>query len=209
MSRTIINRRDTLIDLFTSAFEAWCHHLLYVRKLYPSESFDSIKVLGVKVKKCMHPKVLKYISDTIGVGLPTLLENASEVSLLIVIGPDHVETFTVSFEKCTLANNVLPGSVEKSTSLAELERCLQELIISVFDLERNQSLMNDDSTFKLIFASRNGHDLTDLNCATAGECCGKIIPIFKGTVPSILQLVFSASIGGKPDDCEGPILKAA
>ena len=59
--------------LVTAALETWCHHLLYVRRVYPSNSFANSYFLGLRVKANRHPAVVAYISRAVEAAVPALI----------------------------------------------------------------------------------------------------------------------------------------
>ena len=69
------------IPLLVSAFlETWCHQLLYVRRIYPSDTFANSYFLGLQVKVNRHPAVVQYISKAVEVAVPALMDNTSSSS---------------------------------------------------------------------------------------------------------------------------------
>ena len=77
------NNNDTTaaIHLLVSAFlETWCHQLLSVRRVYPSESFANSYFLGLQVKANRHPSVVEYITKAVEVAVPALISSSSSSS---------------------------------------------------------------------------------------------------------------------------------
>lgn len=202
-STSFMSSTDKWIELIVSSFEAWCHHLLFVRQLYPSEAFISSKrVLGVAVKKCCHPMVSKYITDMLRLGIPLLSTGmCSSMSLQIMIDPDHLsETYTLNFERFLQPNKL---SADRNKDIAELERCLRDLLLSVLELERRPyTFFTDASTFKIVFTAAQ-EPLTkgsDENTIHADHS-DKIIPIFNGVAIGSLKFLFVASFSPKLQSC--------
>jgi HORMA domain len=188
------------IALVVSSFEAWCHHLLFVRQLYPSETFISARVLGVSVKKCGHPMVSKYITEMLRLGIPCLSTGiCSGMSLQILIDPTHLaETYTLNFERFSQQPNKLSAERNKD-DIGELERCLRDLLLSVLELERRPStIFTDASTFNIVFTAAQ-EPLTKgaAESPIHVDNCDKIIPIFNGVVAGSLKFFFVASLTQK------------
>ncbi|CAB9513222.1 expressed unknown protein [Seminavis robusta] len=71
--------------LVAAALETWSHHLLYIRRVYPSSSFCDSYFLGIRCKANRHPGVVEYIRDAVQVAVPVLLgQTASEFCLEVV-----------------------------------------------------------------------------------------------------------------------------
>lgn len=68
-----------------AALETWCHQLLYVRRVYPSNTFCDSYFLGIRYKANRHPGVVEYISNAIQVAVPALMERVADEFCLEVI----------------------------------------------------------------------------------------------------------------------------
>ena len=198
--------KDKRTVLMITTLEAWCHQLLYVRQLYPSDSFASSRVLRVRVKKCIHPDVAKYIEESLRHGIKRFSSGTSTVmSLLILIDPDHVaETYTMTFDKFPYEDHL--STTTKHADIVESEQCWRKLLLSVLDLgSPTSTVLGDDATFKLIFSTEYSHcdgqrchDVINstLEIRSSENSCDKIRPIFKGIVSPGLRFLFIASIKG-------------
>ena len=133
--------------LFAATLEVWAHHILYVRRVYPQETFGSTEYQGItNCKACRHPEVVSYIHDTVQTAVPALLRGtATEISLRIVERDDITDTILMEWEVYTLRmldlkrelmeraflssrNSHLPS---KGDLLHQLERGLRNLILKV------------------------------------------------------------------------------
>jgi hypothetical protein len=62
-------------DLLGATLEAWAHMILYVRRVYPADSFGpspTTAPFGLRLHVNRHPAVAAYIADAIRVALPSL-----------------------------------------------------------------------------------------------------------------------------------------
>jgi len=66
-------QQNTIHMITMAALETWCHQLLYIRRIYPSDSFANSYFLGVRCKVNRHPGVVNYISQAVQVAVPALL----------------------------------------------------------------------------------------------------------------------------------------
>lgn len=198
--------KDKQTALMLTSLEAWCHQLLFVRQLYPSDSFASSMALRVRVKKCIHPNVSKYIEESLRRGIQRISSGVTPVvSLLILIDPDLVaETYTLSFDKFPYEEH--HSTTMKHADIMESEQSWRKLLLSVLDLGSPIStVLGDDATFKLIFSEENDrcdghrshgviHPTVETGCRE--NSCDKIRPIYKGTVATGLRFLFVVSIKG-------------
>ena len=132
-------------ELLAAALETWLHLLLYVRCVYPRDTFQCIRFLGVRCKANRHPVVASYISDSLRVAVPVLLHPAAnEISLIILDGSSgkQLEKYSLVFSEAL--NNARP-------SLHELETVLRSLILSTLALDGQLTKkVSSDVTFKII-----------------------------------------------------------
>ena len=126
--------------LMSAALETWCHQLLYVRRVYPSESFADSYFLGVRVKANRHPAVVAYISKAVKVAVPALIGSsmgtgnsnnrvADEFSLEVVAEGEHCSDSIDAVEdrgNFTARNN----TSEEATSKRPQKDVAQTLVFS-------------------------------------------------------------------------------
>ena len=88
--------------LVSAALEAWCHQLLYVRRVYPKESFCDTYFLDIQCKANRHPGVASYIQNAIEVSTPALVgpDNrvADEISLEVIDCQHTLSSSSSSYE---------------------------------------------------------------------------------------------------------------
>jgi hypothetical protein len=131
--------------LWCSTLEMFCHQVLYVRRLYPKESFCTTRFLGVQCYANRHPQVVDYITETVKMAATSLLEGTTnEIGIIIF---DQISQ--CRHEKYTLSFSSTPR-LTTSSNLHEREQDARELILSVLSLE-GVSIHNWDSsvTFRI------------------------------------------------------------
>lgn len=138
------------MSLWSATLEIFCHQVLFVRKVYPKETFCSTRFLGVQCKANRHPGVVAYISQTIKVIVPALFAGATnEVSLVIFDQANNkqVERHSLCF-------------LQKSPRATD-EKEVRDLILSVYTLEGLESPVSNSSiNFKIMLHLPNN----DQNC---------------------------------------------
>jgi hypothetical protein len=143
-------------SLWCAALEIFCHQVLFVRRVYPKETFCSTRFLGVQCKANRHPGVVDYISETIRVIVPALFDGASnEISLVIFDQANNVQ-----HEKYSLCLSQIPKASDE-----EHEREMRDLILSVYTLEGLDSpAWNSSITFKItLFLPSENQNCKELN----------------------------------------------
>jgi hypothetical protein len=108
----------------------WLHQVLYVRRVYPKDTFCPTRFLSVQCKAHRHPGVVSYISEAVRVAVPALLDGvANEICLVIVAGQNQVtvEKYCLIFSKQSNQINL--------SSMTDLERQVRDLVLSVHTLE--------------------------------------------------------------------------
>jgi hypothetical protein len=159
---------DEYLSLWFAGLEMFCHQVLYVRHIYPKESFCLTRFLGVQCRANRHPEVVEYISNTLKVVVPALLKGASdELSLEIFDQAKIMETlekYSLCFSKQQLNNRATTATIE------QLERDIRDLILSVYTLEGLQSpAWSPSTTFKiLLFLPTENENCTELEDALSG-----------------------------------------
>jgi hypothetical protein len=176
------NNDDTASTLWAATLEAWCHAILYTRKVYPKDSFAPMKFLGIQCYANRHPGVVSYIRDAIAVAIPSLMQGISnEICLVIHIGQDHpVEKYCLSFSR---SSNESTNNPFLTPNLSELERESRQLILSVLAMDGKRGLPSTNNphlSFQIvIFVPEQNTSCEKLNqalvkgewfCQKSGNC---------------------------------------
>jgi hypothetical protein len=74
-------------DLLGATLEAWAHMILFVRQVYPAESFCSppTTLFGLRLHHNRHPAVAAYIAEAVKVALPSLTSRVADSITLTII----------------------------------------------------------------------------------------------------------------------------
>jgi hypothetical protein len=74
-------------DLLGATLEAWAHMILFVRQVYPAESFCSppTTLFGLRLHHNRHPAVAAYIAEAVKVALPSLISRVADSITLTII----------------------------------------------------------------------------------------------------------------------------
>jgi len=142
------NIQQQLHALWSAALETWCHELLFMRQVYPRDTFAPTKFLGVSCQACRHPGVVRYITNTLQVIVPSILSgSATEVSVVMLKDAFTVsETYTLSVSSSV----ALDGDMEGKDVLEYTERGMRDLILSLLSLESLPRMRcTDEASFKL------------------------------------------------------------
>lgn len=141
--------------LLGSTLETWAHHLLYVRHVYPRETFCLSTFLGVRCRANRHPDVVAYIKDSIKTAVPALVGGvADEVALTITANADD-ETIGASVEMETyrlrIRGMAQEWGIENDVSqlMSVLERNMRDLVLCVHGLESGRASSSDALSFKI------------------------------------------------------------
>jgi hypothetical protein len=142
-------QKEAHAALWCSTLEMFCHQVLYVRRLYPKESFCTTRFLGVQCYANRHPQVVGYITETVKMAATSLLEGTSSEMAIIIfdqITQCRHEKYTLSFAKTPLPTTTSSSSLHER----ERERDARDFILSVLTLE-GVSAPNWDSsvTFRI------------------------------------------------------------
>lgn len=144
--------KKELEALWLATFETWCHQLLYLRSVYPRDTFAPTRFLGISsCHACRHPGVVQYIHNTLQVVVPSLLTgSAKQVSLVVMKDCFTVsETFTLSLASLSSDDNN-DEQVSFSDTLEDTERAARDLILSLLSLERlPRKRLTDEASFKI------------------------------------------------------------
>lgn len=136
---------EELAALWKGALEVFIHQLLYVRRIYPRDTFASSRFLETQCHVCRHPGVVSYIQEALEVVVAELLSDGDCDELVVEIY-DQVdmtsyEEYYISFDSDT--KTVAP--------IAHVEKDLRDLICSVGTVGRVASQRWPDSvSFKIL-----------------------------------------------------------
>ncbi|KAL7565019.1 hypothetical protein ACA910_020731 [Epithemia clementina (nom. ined.)] len=153
--------------VWAATLEVWAHQILYVRRVYPQETFISTEYQGITTcRVCRHPEVVSYIHDTVQAAVPALLRGtATEIALTIVERDSITETVAMEWEVYKLRMLNLDMSLmehthsssrnsnvpSKSDLLQQLERGLRNLILKVHGLPHGHVTTANSSLDQLSF----------------------------------------------------------
>lgn len=139
-----------LSSLLAATLEIWCHQLIYVRQVYPRDSFTSTVFLDLQgccyVQR--HAAVVQYISDAIELAVPTLVNGiADQFSLIILEKSKDGSCVDVELERYTLhVLDLMPAPLfdskqqrsevhsllnEQDDYWPRLERAMRNLVLQV------------------------------------------------------------------------------
>lgn len=142
-------------SLLSAGLESWAHQLLYVRHVYPRETFAGSSFLGVRCHVSRHPGVVSYITNTLKVAVPSLLSGvADEISLTIFDhrGDDDEEQYVLRFSDAQINNQISNDNGDAKFPLETmqlLERGIRDLVLSAHALEAGRATMSESVSFKL------------------------------------------------------------
>uniref|UniRef100_A0A7S2A333 HORMA domain-containing protein n=1 Tax=Trieres chinensis TaxID=1514140 RepID=A0A7S2A333_TRICV len=74
-----------LSTLLGATLEACVHEILYVRSVYPRDSFAPSRHLGVSCHASRHPGVVDYVYDALSVAVPSLVRGVADEIALVVM----------------------------------------------------------------------------------------------------------------------------
>lgn len=117
-------------SLLGATLETWIYHLLYVRRVYPSDSFAATRFLGVQCQVNRHPGVVDYVSDTLQAAVPALVTGTADEISLVIFKDD-----TMVLERYTIS---MIGRIDHSIEtlpLLELEQAMRNLVLRIHSLE--------------------------------------------------------------------------
>jgi hypothetical protein len=174
--------RQVRFSLWKGALEIFIHQLLYVRRIYPKDSFCSTRFLGVQCHACRHPKVVSYIGNSLKVGIPAIVSEGSSAEMVVDIY-DQVKmhtyeryslTFKTTQEKKKPRDQQQQQQQQQSSEdndqstdfllstsydINEVESELRDLICSVGSLARKPAPYWPNSvSFKILLLQKGGSD---------------------------------------------------
>jgi hypothetical protein len=146
--------------LLGATLETWAHQLLFQRHIYPRETFGPTRFLGVRCQACRHPDVVSYITDTVGVAVPSLMAGVADVLSLVVTTTnedlddvdDIVETVVESYSLQVVEMIRDWRGMDNDDigmTMQELERSMRDLVLHVLSLESERASSSDTVSFKL------------------------------------------------------------
>lgn len=137
---------EELTLLWKGAMEIFIHQLLYVRKIYPHDTFVLTRFLETHCHACRHPGVVSYIDEALEMVVSTLLDTDNDCDELVVQIYNQedltlYEEYYLSFDSDT--RTVAP--------IANVEKDLRDLICSVGSIGHVASSRWPDSvSFKVL-----------------------------------------------------------
>lgn len=145
-------------SLWSAALELFFHQILFTRRLYPKETFTSARFLGAQCRVNRHPDVVSYISEAVNVVVPAIFDGVcNEVSLEIFESQGN----SSKRERFFLELSKLPSEKD---SVADIERDMQYLILSVNSLEGNSLSWRSSASFKIqLFVSGEEQNSANFN----------------------------------------------
>jgi hypothetical protein len=153
---------ETIVQsLWSSALEIFFHQILFVRRLYPKDTFAPARFLGVQCRVNRHQDVVSYISEAVKVVVPALIQSVSNEVSLEIFDHGNSKQREVYFLKFAQS----PVEAENN-DINAWEREMQYLILSVYSLESESPGWRSSATFKIkLFLSGNQQNCADLNQA--------------------------------------------
>jgi hypothetical protein len=117
-------------SLLGATLEAWSHHILFVRQVYPRETFAPTRFLGVRCNVSRHPEVVSYIQSYIKVAVPSILSGVADEVVLCIRDAD-AELYILRFISPASVGTPMNSARNVSrASLEQVEREMRDLFIS-------------------------------------------------------------------------------
>lgn len=136
-----------LSSLLGGTLEASIHELLYVRRIYPRDSFAPNRFLGVSCHASRHPAIVDYIYNFLEVAVPALCAGtADELALVVLDSPPGkpetiMERFVFSFDTADMTSKmraVMEARGDPESRISDLVRFLEprlrELLLQVVSM---------------------------------------------------------------------------
>mmetsp|Transcript_36732 Transcript_36732/g.74850 ORF Transcript_36732/g.74850 Transcript_36732/m.74850 type:complete len:291 (-) Transcript_36732:686-1558(-) len=123
-----------LSTLLGGTLESTLHELLYVRRIYPRDSFAPNRFLGVSCHASRHPGVVDYIYNFLEVAVPALCTGtADELALVVLDSPPGrpesiMERFVFNFDTRdmnTKMSEALDDTRDQDGRVADMVRYLE------------------------------------------------------------------------------------
>jgi len=136
-----------LSNLLGGTLEASIHELLYVRRIYPRDSFAPNRFLGVSCHASRHPAIVDYVYNFLEVAVPALCAGtADELALVVLDSPPGkpetiMERFVFSFDTADMTSKmraVMEARGDPESRIMDLVRFLEprlrELLLQVVSM---------------------------------------------------------------------------
>ena len=136
-----------LSSLLGGTLEASIHEVLYVRRIYPRDSFAPNRFLGVSCHASRHPAIVDYIYNFLEVAVPALCAGtADELALVVLDSPPGkpetiMERFVFSFDTADMTSKmraVMEARGDPESRIMDLVRFLEprlrELLLQVVSM---------------------------------------------------------------------------
>jgi hypothetical protein len=90
-------------SLIGAALESWTHQLLFMRHVYPRETFTTVTFLGIRSHMSRHPDVVNYITNVCRVAVPAILSGAADEITLSIFDHDESTNHTGTSDAAAIA----------------------------------------------------------------------------------------------------------
>ena len=140
-----------LTEVLTAGLESWVHQLLYIKRVYPRDTFHNStpSFLGTRLFLNRHPDVVSYIAEAVKVAAPSIALGVAESFAVVITEqrdesnpPVMLESYALSFQRTDRSE---PTTVQLPTSSIDtMQRGIRDLLLSVNSLDRSR-LSNSDS----------------------------------------------------------------
>lgn len=121
------------------------HIVLYIRRLYPQESFCPTIFLDIKCRVNRHPEVVAYISHAVEMAVSAVMTAESHEISIVLFDQEtatEYETYRICFDE---------NPAKDETRKSELERELRNCMLSVHALEGLKCpRWSQETTFKIM-----------------------------------------------------------
>jgi hypothetical protein len=159
------------LDLLKATLETWSHQLLFVRRVYPRDSFCETRFLAVNCHANRHPDVVAYIQESVRLAAESFVARvADEMSLIILDnslldGDDVLEVYSLRISDMIAQWDEWSDGKE---AVHALERGMRDLVIQTKTLEVDPLSPNDAMSFKItLHIPEKDTSCEDLNAAFA------------------------------------------
>jgi hypothetical protein len=166
-------------SLLASSLETVFHQLLYNRHVYPRDTFDFARFLGVRCRVNRHPGVVRYIQDSVKVAVPSVLSGVATEVLLIICETDKSGASTRELETYRLClsgpyvfssdpgdEDEIDDDAEDDGRIESLEGSMRSLLLQVLGLPSNIPSHSDSLSFRImVHVPRQDASCPELNDA--------------------------------------------
>lgn len=132
-----LGNRGEAVDLFIEAVEAAVHSILFVRGVYPKNTFERRQMYGASVFQSRHPALCDYVGSVLANARPLFLEGAAErIVVFIMKGAEEViEQYVFEVTQLGAAvGEAVCDSVDEDTLLYDTESQLRDLLLRTLAL---------------------------------------------------------------------------